>query len=63
MEVMSNLLMSGNNVFLKSISKVFQLLIYFDLKLTSCFSQAGPSLFFITPLQLSVNLMGVRSCR
>lgn len=61
MEAMSNL--CGNNKFLKSISKVFQLLICFNLKLTSGYSFRLLFVFFlITPLLLSVNLMSVQSC-
>ena len=67
MEAVSYLWMSWNNVFLKSIPKVFQLPIYFNLQLTSYYSPrlvlfSLLGVFFITALQLSVNLMAVRSC-
>lgn len=67
MEAASYLLMSWNNVFLKSIPKVFQLPIYFNPQLTSYYSPRLVlvslfGVFFITTLQLSVNLMAVRSC-
>lgn len=63
MEAVSNMLMSGNNVFLKSISKVFQLFQpprshLIILSSWDCSLLCG---FLITRLQLNVNLMGVQS--